>query len=131
MGRPELQWSDVGSEDPRRVTAARLRLLELVIRSARVLWKCSRSQLGTRVDGGEKIGRAVQLTVERLGHDSGEVEPDVGDGGLGEVPGAQAKLLRRLGLAVERRSSAGTAAQGLYVAMAWRNGVLGFWRPLA
>ena len=83
MGRPELQWSDVGGEDPRRVTggarggsaAGRLRLLELVIRSAQVLWKCSRGQLGTRVDGGERIGRAAQLTVDRLGRDSGELGP--------------------------------------------------------
>ena len=30
-------------------------LLELVIRSARVLWKWSRGQIGTRVDGGEKL----------------------------------------------------------------------------
>ena len=50
---------------------------------------------------------------------------EVRDCGLGEVPGAQAKLPRRLGLAVERRSSAGTAAQGLCAVMAWRSGVLG------
>ena len=44
----------------------------------------------------------------------------------GEAPGAQAKLPRWLGLAVERRSSAGRAAQGLCAAMAWWSGVLGF-----
>ena len=37
--------------------------------------------------------------------------------GPGEAPGAQAKLTRRLGLAVERRSTAGTAVQGLCAAM--------------
>ena len=35
---------------------------------------------------------------------------DVGDGGLGEVPGAQARFPRRLGLAVGRRR--GSARRG-------------------
>ena len=62
-----------------------------------------------------------------FGRNSGKVGPDVGDGGLGEAPGAQAELPRRLGLAVEQWSSAGTAAQGLGAAMAWRSGeMLGF-----
>ena len=46
--------------------------------------------------------------------------------GPGEAPGAQAKLPRWLGLAVEWRSSAGRAAQGLCAVMAWWSGVLGF-----
>jgi hypothetical protein len=59
------------------------------------------------------------------GRDSPETGPggisaragsDVGDGGHGEVSGAQARLPRRLGLAVGRRSSTSTAAQGLCAA---------------
>ena len=51
---------------------------------------------------------------------------NVGDGGLGGFPGAQARPTRRLGLAVGRRSSAGTAAQGLCAARLSEHGVLGF-----
>ena len=46
----------------------------------------------------------------------GQARSGAGDGGLGEVPGAQARLPRRLGLAVGRRSSTSTAAQGLCAA---------------
>ena len=42
----------------------------------------------------------------------GEVGPDAGEGVLEEVHWAAANLLRWLGLAAERRSTAGTAAQG-------------------
>ena len=118
MGRPELQWSDVGSEDPRRVTggargrsaAGRLRLLELVIRPAKVLWKCSRGQLGTRVDGGERIGRAAQLTVDRLGRDSGELGPGLRGRELGKLPGCSAVLLRGSS-GVERQRGGVSAAE--------------------
>ena len=54
--------------------------------------------------------------------------PDVGDGGLGGVPGAQAKLLRWLGLAGGRRSTAGTAAQGARRGGVERGGALGLVR---
>jgi len=62
------------------------------------------------------------------GRNSGEVGPDVGDGGLGGVPGAQANLLRWLGLAGERRSTAGTAVQGARRGGAERGGALGLVR---
>jgi hypothetical protein len=73
------------------------------------------------------------------GRDSPEAGPggipacvgsDVGDGGLGEVPGAQARLLRRLGLAVGRRSSAGTAAQGLRAARLGERGGVRVWAAM-
>ena len=121
MGRPELQWSDVGSEDPRRVTggargrsaAGHLQLLELVIPSAQVLWKCSRGQLGTRVDGGERIGRAALLTVERLGRDSGEVGPGLRGRELGKLLGCTAVLLRGSAGVERQRGGVSAAEQSL------------------
>ena len=85
-------------------------------------------QGGPRTTGGEGIpGRSGSPELSS-GRNSGEVGPDVGDGGLGGVPGAQANLLRWLGLAVERRSTAGTAAQGARCGGAERGGALGLVR---
>ena len=97
------------------VAAGRLRLMELVIRSARVLWKWSRGQIGTRVNGGEKIGRAAQLTIERLGRDSGEVGPGLRGRELGKLPGCTAVLLRG-SARVERQRGGVSAAERRLVA---------------
>ena len=93
-----------------------LRLLELVIRSARVLWKCSRGQLGTRVDGGERIGRAAQLTVDRLGRDSGELGPGLRGRELGKLPGCTAVLLRGSAGVERQRGGVSVAEQSLCAA---------------
>ena len=85
-------------------------------------------QRGPGTTGGEGIpGRSGSPELSS-GRNSGEVGPDVGDGGLGGVPGAQAKLLRWLGLAGERRSTASTAAQGSRRGGAERGGPLGLVR---
>jgi hypothetical protein len=80
--------------------------------------------MGTRVDGGEKIGRAAQLTVERFGRDSGEAGTGLRGKELGELSGCTAVLLRgstgverqRGGVSVAAQRSGGTAEQGARLA---------------
>ena len=126
LGRPELyrrrDHGEVGgSAETKRAVRAVLgssRVLGCTGRRAMSLRSKTRGQLGPIRTGGEQSRRRAERTWKTSGRNSGEVGPDVGDGSLGGVPGAQANLLRWLGLAAERRSTAGTAAQGLCAAMA-------------
>ena len=67
--------------------------LELTIRSARVLWRCSGGQIGLRYTGGEESRWRTNVPVAVLRRNSGAGE-DRGRGSvLGKVSGRTAKLL--------------------------------------
>ena len=124
LGRPELyrrrdHGEDGGAAETKRAVRAVLGssgVLGCTGHRVMSLRSKTRGQLGTRVDGGERIGRAAQLIVERLLRDSGEVGPGLRGRELGKLPGCTAVLLRG-SAGVERQwGGVSAAAQSLCTA---------------
>ena len=87
--------------------------LGFTYRLVAVLWSRTGGQRGPRFNGDEQLLGIGLTCVGGSESNSGAYEAGVGDGGLGEVPGHGAELLRWSGLATVRRSGGSMVAQWL------------------
>jgi len=95
-------------------------LLGATIQHERLLRSQSGGQRGLYCTSGEKSRRRRGLTFEWSQRNSGEAGSRLRGNEFGEIPGATAKLLRRLARAKGQRSGGTTAARSLGPAMARR-----------
>ena len=92
------------------VEGGRLRLLGLMSRCGDALRRRTGGQHGRRNTGDDEIPEYILTCGGGSEINSGACRVGVGEGGLGEVPGAQAKLRRWLVGAGVRQSGEATAA---------------------
>ena len=95
-------------------------LLGAAIQHGRLLRSQSGGQRGLYCTSGEKSRRRRGLTLEWSRRNSGEAGSRLRGKEFGEIPGATAKLLRRLARAKGQRSGGTTEARSLGPAMARR-----------
>jgi len=80
------------------------------------LWRCNRGQVSLQVIGGEQLRQRPNSPVADLGWNSRACRPCIGESELGDGPGAQAELLRRLAGTRVQQGGGFMAAQGLCAA---------------
>jgi hypothetical protein len=95
----------------RRSLQSSSKLLGPTSKCGDALRRCTEGQHGRSNAGGDEIPESGLTCGDGSEINSGACGAGVGEGGLGEVPGAQAKLLRRFGLAMVRWSGKSMAEQ--------------------